>query len=239
MSNNLYPANTFATNTEDVPRMEDNIVNPHFAHFNNSNQKDLLRQMTAESIQKNGMEFIYVKRDLLNIDDIFGEDMENRFTKGYKFAGYLENVESFGGQQEFYSKFGFQINDTISIIIEPNLFQHQVGGVPNEGDLIYWPMANALFEINWSEEKIPFFTNGVLTSFTLECHKFIYSGETIAVENEGTIDVTDVTGFTKINTLDGVADDVNTEYKETDSTEAAGDLIKSDIDEDNPFGIDI
>lgn len=240
MSNNLYPANLFATNTEDEPRTEDNITNPYFNFYNESTTQDLIRQMTAESIQKNGMEFVYIRRSLVNLDDILGEDMENIFTEGYKFAGYLENVEGFSGTQEFYSKFGLQINDTIKVVVEPMLFHHQVDGAdPIEGDLVYWPMTKTLFEITWNEEKSPFFPNGVAARYTLECHKFIYSGESMEVTNQGTIDVVDNVPFTEINQINGKADSTNPEYKEADSTEVSGDALKSDIDESNPFGIDI
>ena len=140
MSNNIYPDNLFASNTEDEDRMENNITNPYIDYLGNTSEQELVRQQTAESIQMYGDEFVYVRRNLINVDDILGEDMDNNFTDGWKFAAYIENFEDYEGQKDFYSEFGLTIDDRLDLTIEPKLFSHQVdGNPPASGDLIYWP----------------------------------------------------------------------------------------------------
>lgn len=240
MSNNLYQENLFASNTSDEDRTEENIKNPYLSYQDNSTEQDLVRQQTAESIQMYGDEFIYVRRTLINVDDILGEDMENCFESGWKIVAYIENFEDYSGQKDYYGNFGLQIDDQLELTIEPKLFLHQVdNNPPCSGDLIYWPRGKGLFEITWNEDDNPFFTNGIKTQFKLDCQKFLYSGETVDVINNGTIDTIDQQPFDDINELDGKVDTFEPEGREGDQIQTEGDLLESDINEDNPFGINI
>ena len=169
--------------------------------------------------------------------------MQNTFTNGYKFVGYLENFEDYGGNRDQFSKFGLIVNDEIEIIVEPELFKHQVdGAAPAEGDLIYFPIGNALFEVVWNEDELPFYSLGIRTEYKIKAQKFIYSGETMNVTNQGTIDTVDTTPFDEINELDDRVDIKEPEYRESDDIQTKSDAIVTpavDLDEDNPFGIEI
>ena len=54
-----------------------------------------------------------------------------------------------------------------------------VDGRPNEGDLIYVPLMNSFFEIQFVEDQEPFFQLGNLPVYKLKTTKFEYSSEKI------------------------------------------------------------
>ena len=82
---------------------------------------------------------------------------------------FLINVEGFGSPSEFISKFGLRITDEITFVVSKNrwsqIFQEfaditTVDGRPNEGDLIYYPLTKALYEIKFVEREAPFYQLG-------------------------------------------------------------------------------
>ena len=52
-----------------------------------------------------------------------------------------------------------------------------VSGRPNEGDIIYMPLMNSFFEIQFVEDQEPFFQLGQLPVYKLRCTRFEYSSE--------------------------------------------------------------
>ena len=52
-----------------------------------------------------------------------------------------------------------------------------VSGRPNEGDVIYMPLMNSFFEIQFVEDQDPFFQLGQLPVYKLRCTRFEYSSE--------------------------------------------------------------
>lgn len=168
---------------------ETEILNPYvnFNHYKNS--QILADVLVAESIQMRGVECYYVPREYASPDLVFGEDLKNKFTKAWKFAAYLNSFEGYEGAKSFFSNFGMQVQDEVTLSINPNLFKHQVNGKePKEGDLIYFPMDNSLFEINWVEPYDPFYQLGQNAIRKITAGKFIYSGEEInpvLQKNEG------------------------------------------------------
>ena len=63
-------------------------------------------------------------------------------------------------------------NNTVSAV------NNQIGGErPREGDLIYLPLSNSLFEIQHVEHEQPFYQLGNLPTFKLRANLFEYTGE--------------------------------------------------------------
>lgn len=50
---------------------------------------------------------------------------------------------------------------------------------PEEGDLIFYPSANTLFEIRFVEHEVPFYAFGSLYTYQIQCERFEYSSEKI------------------------------------------------------------
>lgn len=178
---NTYDNNLFAklesgkgynqTNSSDVLNK---YVN--FNHYKNS--QTLADVLVAESIQMRGIDLYYLPREFQKLDLLFGEDPSSKFTKAWKFAGYLESFAGYQGENSFFSKFGLQVNDEVHIAINPNLFKYQTNNTePQVGDLIYFPTDKSLFEINWVQPYDPFYQVGQNAQRKITAQKFIYSGE--------------------------------------------------------------
>lgn len=200
---------------------ETEILNPYvnFNHYKNS--QILADVLVAESIQMRGVECYYVPREYVSPDLIFGEDLKNKFTKAWKFAAYLNSFEGYEGAKSFFSNFGMQVQDEVTLSINPNLFKHQVNGKePKEGDLIYFPMDNSLFEINWVEPYDPFYQLGKNAIRKITAGKFIYSGEEInpvLQKNEG-INIPEFSELelNPVRNLNGIHDINIDQYAEVD-----------------------
>lgn len=200
---------------------ETEILNP-FVNFNNyENSQTLADVLVAESIQMRGIECFYVPREYVAVDLIFGEDLKNKFTKAWKFAAYLNSFEGYEGAKSFFSNFGMQVQDEVTLSINPGLFKHQVNNQePKEGDLIYFPMDNSLFEINWVEPYDPFYQVGKNAIRKITAGKFIYSGEEInpvLQKNEG-INIPEFSDLelNPVRNLDGIHDINTDEYSEVE-----------------------
>ena len=90
---------------------------------------------------------------------------------------------------------------------------------PREGDLIFFPLARALFEINFVEHENPFYQHGKLYSYKLTCELMSYNTEEVE------------TGNTDIDAV--VAENEN-ELGENDTIQNLGTNI-IDFTETNPF----
>ena len=90
-----------------------------------------------------------------------------------------------GGDGDLFSKFGVRISDKVTFIISRTRFTSLVDdnatlvqeGRPNEGDLIYFPLAQKLFQIQFVQYEQPFFQLGKIHTWGLECELYEYSDE--------------------------------------------------------------
>lgn len=195
------------------------ILNPYVNFNRHTNTQTLADVMVAESIQMRGVEMYYIPREFVKPDMIFGEDVQSKFTKAWKFAAYVNSFDGYEGAGNFFSSFGYQANDELTFTVNPNLFKHQVDGQePKAGDLIYIPMSNDLFEINYLEPFQPWFQNGANAMRKIIAEKFVYSGEELRPElqrNEGiNIDEFADLDLAPITNLDGLTDINLDQYKE-------------------------
>tara|TARA_E500000318_G_scaffold65368_1_gene60360 strand:- start:1277 stop:2212 length:936 start_codon:yes stop_codon:yes gene_type:complete len=175
-------------------------TNKFFRHQVKSEQ-NLAEDLTIEAIRMYGHDVIYIPRTLVNKDFLFGEDTISKFEQGLNIEMYISSIDGFEGEGDFASKFGIQIKDTIEFIVSKKVFEKNLShetniNRPNEGDLIYLPLSNSLFEIKFVEHENPFYQMGKLYTFKLSCELFEYSQEDFD------------TGFSDIDKVEGVAEDV-------------------------------
>jgi hypothetical protein len=148
-------------------------------------EQDLVGSLVVEQIKMYGKDVYYVPRTLVNQDTIFGEDNLSKFTGAYLIEAYVEDANGFRGDGDLFSKFGVRISDQVTFIISRTRFTEAVDdnatliveGRPNEGDLIYFPLANKTFEIQFVEHEIPFYQLGKIHVWGLRCELFEYSDE--------------------------------------------------------------
>lgn len=226
------------------------ILNPYVNWFNHTNTQTLQDALVAESIQMRGVECYYLPSEWVNKDELFGEDLNRKFNKAWKFAAYIDSFEGYSGGNTFFSKFGMQVNDEITITVNPNLFKHQVNGSePKEGDLFYFKMDNSLFEIIWVEPYNPFYQVGSNAMRKITAQKFIYSGEEISPKLQMNDDII-IPEFSELELnplveLNGTHDLNVNQYSEVDEiNEEGSDFIKpyvvvnnrgSILDDRSPF----
>ena len=165
-------------------------VNHYFQSGNgigNDAEKRLHEDLIIEGLKIYGQDCFYLPRTLVNKDLVLGEDTLSKFDQSYMLEMYIETTEGFAGEQELVSKFGLEIRDVTTFVIAKRRWQNQVDnqavqivdGRPNEGDLIYVPLMNSFFEIQFVEDQEPFFQLGNLPVFKLKTTKFEYSSEKI------------------------------------------------------------
>lgn len=171
-------------------------------------------------------------------DELLNEDDLSTFNDAYMIEMYVKNVEGFGGDGQFLSKFGLQINDTMTLSISMRRFTEDVGLYneqvrPNEGDLIYFPLNNKMFEVMYVDNKPIFYQMGSLQMYDLRCELFEYSQERF---NTGVLEIdtlfnsyvlTSNAAIANVESFDLMADNF--------TIETNADAI-IDFSELNPFG---
>lgn len=162
-------------------------TNPYFS-YSIQGEQDLHESLVIEQIKMFGKDVYYLPRTIVNEDHIFGEDILSRFTGSFAIEAYIADTTGFGGDGELYSKFGLRITDQMEFVISRKRFTEAVDnnvvlnveGRPNEGDLIWFPLAKKLFQINFVEYESPFYQFGKNYVWNLKTEIFEFSDEKIA-----------------------------------------------------------
>ena len=155
-------------------------VNHYFQGGNgigNQNEKRLYEDLIVEGLKIYGHDVYYLPRTLVNRDLILGEDTTSRFDDSWMVEMYVESTEGFAGQQE--------IREDTTFMVSKRAWDYHVGlkdsliatGRPNEGDIIYYPLMNSFFEIQFVEDQEPFFALGQLPVYKLRVTRWEYSSE--------------------------------------------------------------
>ena len=156
-------------------------------YFNNQNatrEQILIEDMIIESIKNHGIDVYYLPRESQSeLDRLFGDDPAKSYSTAYSLEMYLESFQDFEGNQEFFSKFGLQIQKEARVAVARRTFEKNVPtgvrNVPKEGDLIYLRVQQKLLEIKFVEEEKNFFQLGKSAPYmySLNLEVFRYNGE--------------------------------------------------------------
>lgn len=203
-------------------------------------EQNLIEDLIIESIRIYGFDIWYIPRTLGAKDELLNEDDLSTFNSAYMIEAYVKNVDGFAGDGDFLSKFGLQINDTMTLTIAMRKFLEDValfdGEVrPNEGDLIYFPLNRKIFEVKFVEHEAIFYQMGKLQTYDLRCELFEYSQERFntGVEEIDTLlapyVLTSNAAIANVESVDFLADNFTIE------TNADGII---NFTETNPFGDD-
>ena len=148
-------------------------------------EQNLYEDLIIESLGIYGQDVYYIPRTIVNRDSILNEDPASTFDDAFLMEMYIENTEGFEGEGDLYSKFGLQIKDTATFIVSRRRWDDRVGPFssqvenpkPAEGDLVFLPMTNSFFEINFVEDEQPFYQLSNIPVYKLECSLFEYNDE--------------------------------------------------------------
>ena len=156
-------------------------TNSYFNKFNNVAEQDLVQDLVDEAIQIHGVNMTYIPRKIVTQDKIFGEDRTPKFEDGREIEMYVDTYDGFEGEGEVMSQFGLEIRDEMTVTVSRRRFQKEFADLkyeyPNEGDIIFFPINNALFEINFVEREYNFFNFGKSLAYQMKCSLFKYSGD--------------------------------------------------------------
>jgi len=157
----------------------------------------LIEDLVVESIKIHGHDFVYMPRTIVKLDELFGEDVQSKVDDGLNIEMHIESVDGFEGEGDFISKFGLEIRDSVSLSVSKKRFAEVAAQIdspaitrPREGDLLYFPLTNGIFEIKHVEHENPFYQSGKNYAYKLSCELFQYSQEEFD------------TGFTIIDKID-------------------------------------
>jgi hypothetical protein len=159
--------------------------NTYFSH-GSTLEKRLYEDITIEALRIYGHDVYYIPRTIVNTDAIFNEDLLSKFGESFQIEMYVENTDGFEGDGDLLSKFGVEIRDSMSLVLSTRRWEQLVGRFqprpearPQEGDLIYFPLVNGLFEIRFVEDDSPFYQLQNLPTFKLTCELFEYGNEAL------------------------------------------------------------
>ena len=159
----------------------------YFNNYNSNAEQRVVEDLIVESIKIMGFDAYYVP--IFNPEDrdiLYGEDPVKKFSSAFPIEFYLSSALEYSGEREFFSKFGLEIKNNVTVIVSKRSFSQRVPQNiftrPREGDLIYVPFLNGtgeLFEIKFTNQTKDFFTLGRKIPFfyELELEKFKYSQE--------------------------------------------------------------
>jgi hypothetical protein len=150
-------------------------------------EQNLYEDLIIEQLRIYGQDVYYIPRKLAGTDSVFGEDIGSSFQDAYLIEMYMDTIDGYEGEKELMSKFGLDIqNDTTFTVarrrweqfvaVDNNLV---VSSRPNEGDLVFWPKGNRLFEITFVDHDDPFYQVHNLPTYKLKCKTFEYGSEAL------------------------------------------------------------
>ena len=160
--------------------------NPFFnTKYNPDNPEHKLYNNAAnEIVQQRGIDMYFIPREIVKEDHIFGEDVLSEFNEYHEICFYIENFTGWEGTGDIFSKFGFQVEDTLIIVCQQENFKSIVYGdpkikkEPNKNDLIYHEASKRLFEVIHCEGDDSFYQfSGENMMFKLTCKLFKPSSE--------------------------------------------------------------
>ena len=169
-------------------------TNHYFGNYSNKGEQRLVEDLIVESIKVMGVDTYYLPNDNSQARDLlYGEDPTKKFESSFPVEIYVNNFTEYGGEKEFFSKFGLEIKNKVTVTMSKRSFSERVPQNtftrPREGDLIYIPFLNGtgeLFEITFVNQTKDFFMLGrqVPYFYELELEKFRYSQEAIQTGND-------------------------------------------------------
>jgi hypothetical protein len=209
-------------------------------------EQNLIEDLIIESIKIYGVEVYYMPRKLVAVDDLLNEDDLSSFNEAYLVEMYIKNIDGFEGEGDFLSKFGLQIRDSMTLTVAQRTFNQEVNFYsteirPNEGDVLYFPLNNKMFEVQHVEHEAIFYQMGKLQTYDLRVELFEYSGERFSTEipeidnRYAEYDMTTSAAVANVESVSAFADNDTIEKEATTGGVYTADDIL-DFTETNPFG---
>jgi hypothetical protein len=166
------------------------MLNPFFQQGTQQEQS-LIQDLINEQLRIYGVEIYYLPRKYVTEKTVIKEVIESKFDDAYPIEAYVENFDGYGDNTTILSKFGIQALNEITLIISKERFEEYISPLtrdkaniklssrPKEGDLVYFPLGDRLFEIKFVEHEKPFYQLQKNYVYELRCELFRYEDEVI------------------------------------------------------------
>ncbi len=175
-------------------------LNPFFLN-GSSTEQSLIQDLINEQLKIYGVDIMYIPRKILKSDNVLGEIQSSKFDDNFVLEAYINNYDGYAGAGDLMTKFGVALKDEVTLTISqerfeefiapiltsiynPNLIYNDPNEVelvtrPREGDLLYFPLGQRLFEVKFVEHEKPFYQLGKTYVYELQCELFEYEDELI------------------------------------------------------------
>ena len=190
-------------------------LNPFFTQ-GTKNEQNLVQDLINEQLKMYGVECYYLPRKYLTTNTVIREVVQSKFDDAYPLEAYVNNYDVYQGNGTVLSKFGIEVQQDINLTISKDRFENYItplirneAGIklstrPKEGDIIWFPLDDRLYEIKFVEHAKPFYQLKELYVYELQCEVFRYEDETVDTGIGSIDDETEDLGYNQTLTLTGV-----------------------------------
>ena len=191
------------------------MLNPFFLQ-GSSGEQGLIQDLINEQLKIYGVDVHYLPRQYVTKNTIIEEVIESKFNNAYPIEAYVSNFEGYGDNTQILSKFGIQATNEIVLVISKERYESYIAPLikdapnielssrPKEGDLIYFPLGDRLFEIKFVEHEKPFYQLKKNYVYELRCELFRYEDEVIDTSIQDIDDNVVQAGFIQTLKLIGI-----------------------------------
>lgn len=189
-------------------------LNPYFTQGTRGEQ-GLVQDLINEQLRMYGVEIYYVPRKYITQNKVIKEVIQSKFDDAYPIEAYVKS-ESYEGAGSILSKFGVIEQDDITLIISRERWENYIQPLiknetdiklssrPKEGDLVYFPLDDRLYEIKYVDYANPFYQLQKLYTYEMRCELFRYEDEVIDTGIDEIDDSMQDAGYTETLTLLGI-----------------------------------
>ena len=191
------------------------MLNPFFLQGSKGEQS-LVQDLINEQLKIYGVEVYYLPREYVTEKTVIKEVVESQFTNAFPIEAYVDTYDGYGGQGTLLSKFGIQEVDDLTLIVSKERYEDYIyplakdipnvklASRPKEGDLIYFPLGDKLFEIKYVEHEKPFYQLQKNYVYELKCELYRYQDELIDTEVDFIDDSMESEGYIQTLQLVGI-----------------------------------
>ena len=165
-------------------------LNPYFLNGSRGEQR-LVQSLINEHLKIYGQEVTYIPRKFVNQSTIIEEVTSSKFDDNFSVEMYVNTYDGYSGAGDVLTKFGMSLRDEVELTVSKERFEEfiapfmdasddiDLSSRPREGDLIFFPLGQRLFEIKFVEHEDPFYQLGKNYVYQLKCELFEYEDEVI------------------------------------------------------------
>ena len=165
-------------------------LNPYFLQGSRGEQR-LVQSLINEHLKIYGQEVTYIPRKYVNQESIIEEVTSSKFDDNFAIEMYVNTYDGYSGAGDVLTKFGMSLRDEVELTVSRERFEEfiapfmdasddiDLASRPREGDLIFFPLGQRLFEIKFVEHEDPFYQLGSNYVYKLKCELFEYEDEVI------------------------------------------------------------